>query len=378
MQNTTARSTHSSGLTAARIASLDQFRGYTVLGMFVVNFIGFFTVVPAIFKHHNTYCSYADTIMPQFFFAVGFAYRLTFLRRLATMDRPSVYRRFLKRIAGLIAVGAVLYVGGFAWEQWIQSQPIGWHEFFVRAVRTELFQALVHIGVTSLWIMPVIGGSAAVRIVFAIVSAALQVALSHWFYYDWVMTTPGIDGGVLGFLTWTVPTLAGSLAYDVVASRSGMAGVWRLACWGFVLMALGYGLSCLNLVTPPNAPASHSTAYLLEPPFVPPSRPVNYWTMNQQAGSVSYLTFGAGLSMALLALLVWACDVHGLQIGILRTLGTNALAGYVIHMTLDMAAKPYLSKDGPPGLVLAALAVFLTACYLAIRALETRKIYLRL
>ena len=38
------------------------------------------TVVPAILKHHNTYCSYADTIMPQFFFAVGFAYRLTFLR----------------------------------------------------------------------------------------------------------------------------------------------------------------------------------------------------------------------------------------------------------------------------------------------------------
>jgi predicted acyltransferase len=64
-----------------RIVSLDQFRGYTVAGMLLVNFIGGFTAVPAIFKHHNTYCSYADTIMPQFFFAVGFAYRLTFLRR---------------------------------------------------------------------------------------------------------------------------------------------------------------------------------------------------------------------------------------------------------------------------------------------------------
>ena len=44
--------------------------------------LGVFREVPAILKHHNTYCSYADTIMPQFFFAVGFAYRLTFLRRL--------------------------------------------------------------------------------------------------------------------------------------------------------------------------------------------------------------------------------------------------------------------------------------------------------
>ena len=42
-----------------------------------------------IFKHHNTYCSYADTIMPQFFFAVGFAYRLTFLKRLEGEDRSA-------------------------------------------------------------------------------------------------------------------------------------------------------------------------------------------------------------------------------------------------------------------------------------------------
>jgi uncharacterized membrane protein YeiB len=47
-----------------RIVSLDQFRGYTLLGMFFVNFCGRFEVIPAVFKHHNTYCSYADTIMP--------------------------------------------------------------------------------------------------------------------------------------------------------------------------------------------------------------------------------------------------------------------------------------------------------------------------
>src|SRR5208283_2501206 len=70
----------------SRIVSLDQFRGYTVAGMLLVNFIGEFQAVGAIWKHHNTYCSYADTIMPQFFFAVGFALRLTFLRRLKIPD----------------------------------------------------------------------------------------------------------------------------------------------------------------------------------------------------------------------------------------------------------------------------------------------------
>ncbi len=71
---------------STRIASLDQFRGYTVAGMFLVNFLGGYLATPLLLKHHNTFCSYADTIMPQFFFAVGFAFRLTFGRRALPVD----------------------------------------------------------------------------------------------------------------------------------------------------------------------------------------------------------------------------------------------------------------------------------------------------
>ncbi len=68
-----------------RIVSMDQFRGYTVAGMFVVNFVGGLRGRPEVMKHHNghPYFSYADTIMPSFMFAAGFSYRLTALRRLA-------------------------------------------------------------------------------------------------------------------------------------------------------------------------------------------------------------------------------------------------------------------------------------------------------
>lgn len=364
---------------AARIISLDQFRGYTVLGMFVVNFLGFFAVTPALLKHHNTYCSYADTIMPQFFFAVGFAYRLVFLRRSATMDRSSVYWRFVRRSLGLILLGAFLYVAGAAVDAWLEPAPASAPPFVVRAIRTELFQALVHIGVTCLWIMPVIAAPGSVRIAFAAGSAGLQVVLSHVFYYHWVMTAPGIDGGPLGFLTWSVPTLAGSLAHDIAVDRARRGAVGRLAVWAVGLMLLGYGLSCLNRITPPNSLSGRSLGELfIEPPFVPPSRPVNYWNMNQRAGSVSYLTFGAGLSMGLYALLVWLCDQRGFQLGVLRTLGTNALAGYVIHMIVDRAIKLGARPDWPPSAALAALALFLAICYGCVRALEKRQIYLRL
>ena len=67
-----------------RIVSMDQFRGYTVAGMFVVNFVGGLAVFPEVLKHHNghPYFSYADTIMPSFIFAAGFSLRLATLRRL--------------------------------------------------------------------------------------------------------------------------------------------------------------------------------------------------------------------------------------------------------------------------------------------------------
>jgi hypothetical protein len=229
--------------------------------------------------------------------------------------------------------------------------------------------------------MPVIGARPAVRIAFAAGSAGLQVVLSHWFYYHWVMTFPGIDGGPLGFLTWAVPMLAGSLAYDLLDAGPPAAAIRRLAAWGLVLMLLSYGLACLNRVTPPNQYGGQGLRGLLvEPPFVPPSQPgkENLWTMNQRAGSVSYLTFGSGLSMFLLAAFVWACDVHHVALGVLRTFGSNALAGYVLHMVLDWFFEPWLSHDWPPWACGLSLGLFLACCYLGVRVLEKRGIFLRL
>src|ERR1700728_1961767 len=84
---------------SARIVSMDQFRGYTVAGMFVVNFVGGLNAFPEVMKHHNglPYFSYADTIMPSFLFAAGFSYRLSALRRFARLGAPRAYRHFVVR-----------------------------------------------------------------------------------------------------------------------------------------------------------------------------------------------------------------------------------------------------------------------------------------
>lgn len=86
---------------SGRIVSMDQFRGYTVVGMIVVNFVGGLNAVHDILKHHNVYFSYADTIMPSFMFAAGFSYRLTMTRRRAQTGLGPAYGRAVMRRVGL-------------------------------------------------------------------------------------------------------------------------------------------------------------------------------------------------------------------------------------------------------------------------------------
>jgi len=351
-----------------RIVSLDQFRGYTVAGMLFVNFLGGYQVVPAVFKHHNTYCSYADTIMPQFFFAVGFAYRLTFVGRLAKSGFWTAARAALKRNAGLILLGFVIYHLDGEVKSWAELSRLGVPGFLSQAFRRELFQTLVHIAITSIWIMPLIAAGTAPRAVFMIASAGLHLWLSSRFYFDWAWKLPVIDGGPLGFLTWTIPTLVGSLAYDVMASgRDQGSSMSKLAAWSIVLMGLGYALSCLG-------------GRLAPPPFVPPpsSQAVDLWTMSQRTGSVAYLTFAAGFSLAVYALFVVIADRAGWQSAVFRIFGQNALAAYIIHPMVAGAVKPYLPNDAPAWYVAAGFGLYFAICALFNRYLEKHDLFLKL
>ena len=165
-----------------RIEALDQFRGYTVAGMFLVNFIGSFAVVPAIFKHHRTHCSYADTIMPHFFFAVGFAFRLAFLRNVERHVKAAAIRMAVRRGLGLILVGLVVHQLDGRYNNWQDIENLGWWGFLSHSFRRNVFQALVHIGVTSLWVLPVIGASTRVLWIFIAASGLAHLGLSKWFW----------------------------------------------------------------------------------------------------------------------------------------------------------------------------------------------------
>jgi predicted acyltransferase len=408
------------GVKSPRIVSLDQFRGYTVAGMMLVNFIGDFTVVHPVFQHHNTYFSYADTIMPAFHFAVGFALRLTLLKRLETLGRRAAYGRVVRRCLGLILLSTVLEAAswGRRFTSFAELGQQGIWGVLAGPLKCEFWETLAIIGLTSLWVLPVIAARARTRILFLLGGLALHLVLVHCFYFDFMYARPnalnrlwgaatvkGLDGGPLGFLMWAVPQLAGSLAYDAVAAGWRWPAFARVLGWGLVLFLAGYGLHGLALLYPVTIPPANDegSIQVAESPVVPPpaklaggdvaaripplpfvqptrgeQRQLNYWLMSKRMVTPPYILAATGYCLVIYAFLMLLCDWGSVQIGVFRTLGQNALAAYIIHEVVARAVGVFAPSDSPAWWMWSAFAVFCAITYLFVRHLEKSGIYLRM
>ena len=125
-------------------------------------------------------------------------------------------------VIAAVCVGIVLYHLEGRARSWAELEKLGVGGFFRQAFQRGPFETLVHIGVTSIWILPVIAAGPLARLVYLLFSTALSLVLWHpdfyksavtmagldhehirqvlpiLPYYPWVMTRPGIDGGPLG------------------------------------------------------------------------------------------------------------------------------------------------------------------------------------
>jgi len=374
---------------SGRIVSMDQFRGYTVAGMFVVNFLASYTAIHAVFKHNNTYFSYADSIMPSFIFAVGFSFRLTVLRRRSKWGFFRTYFSYIKRSIALVVVSLMIFGFGGGFKDWHQfrltprrstahmgpgqksaererdaslknaqaeqtndepnaeagdDEPIEalkpepavaaerpqaddeksgepnpddesategdgeeegtseeevapdpllvldadldlkndptqiavadhfgahWKMLGLKLLKADLWETLAIIGVTQIFILPVIAAPAFIRFLAMIACGVGHVYISYRFNWDfvhglsWVYTpaTPvdlsmdaawglqGVrcwDGGFFGIMSWAVAMLAGTLTYDIMSNKKRGKAAMQLLAFGSVMMLLGYGMSCLT------------------------------------------------------------------------------------------------------------------------------------
>src|SRR5262245_54388533 len=360
---------------------MDQFRGYAVAGMFVVNFVGGLTAVHAQLKHNSYYFSLADSIMPGFFFAAGFSFRLTMLRRRERDGAATAYRHAVGRSLALIVLSAAFFGLDTPFASWSQVTSEGVREFFAAVLKARLWNVLAIIGAAQLLVLPVVTAAPRIRVLTAVGFMALHVALSRSFNYEFVYGRPnpldtwwgaaGVrawDGGFFGLVMWAVAMLGGTLAYDLVTTPSADP-VGKLVGIGAGLMAAGYLLSCVG------------TSSLAHLPFVAPDltgREPGYWLMDKRVVTVPFTLFSTGFAFALYGLFVLACDRAGWRLELFRVLGQNPLAAYLLHYPILKSVRAVVPKDAPLWWCLVGLAVFFVITTAFVRYLDRNKLYLRL
>jgi len=344
--------------TAARIESLDQFRGLTVFSMMFVNFFGTYPSAPTMFRHHNLHCTFADVVMPMFLFAVGFAMRLTFPRRVEKLGRAAAYRSAVHRCVALVLLGCVIYRLTGEWNSWKDLQSQFGPSMILQSIKRNPFQALVHIGVASLWVLPVIESGPRVRIAFMFLSAGLFLTADLNGYHQWNRTEPrGIDGGPLGFLSWTIPLLMGTLCCDAVranASNTRIAVAGLLVC-AFATAVMAVGNPTATWPFQPLNPATETTA--------------NPFSMRANNATVTLTAFGGGCSFVIYALCRWLAE-RGWTLSLFDLFGRNALGAYILHDLIDEAFKPFVPRDSPMWYLLVATTGYLFVNWLFVRYMD--------
>lgn len=316
-----------------RIASLDQCRGACILLMIGGNFAGKFAFMPWILTHHKYGVTLAEVFGPVFFLMVGFSYRMSFSRRREALGTAAAVKSALRRYSFIFLLGLLVYFGHF-WD------------------------ALSHIGMAGLLILPVIGAAAWVRAAAAVLFLAVyQVLFLHTGYGTWLMAHEySLNGGPLAALSWGFIILCGTQVYDLWKTADVRHIVGRLVLSGILLCIVGILLS------------------------LPVPGIKDAWPFTRYGMTLPYPVLTSGIALLIYALFYWFCDVKRGWIPLTAPLGANPLLMYAIMGVFIGSSKVVIGLLGEPGFYVAlgsyiGISLF---CYGVARSLYQKGVSLRI
>jgi predicted acyltransferase len=315
-----------------RLPALDQFRGFAILGMVIVNYLARIQIVPSWLKHApDAGLTVADLVAPFFIFAIGLTYRASFERRVEKAGLRTALLHALQRNLVLIGIGAILSAS----------------------------ESMLGIDNHSSWgVLQAIGVAGIINLLFirlplpwtALVGLGLLGSYQYMLDNSWKeLVLHSSHGGILGSLSWaamlTLATVLAGWFFDP-KQRARLFPLAAAAC-----LVGGLFLSTIS-------------------------------SISKNRVSAAYVLVSLGISALLFLVFYLLSERARLRMQLLELWGRNPLALYLLHLLFlglfALPPIPWWYEQAPFLLVLAqaaALIAFLTGTAVW---LERHKIFIKL
>jgi predicted acyltransferase len=211
---------------SGRIPAIDQFRGFAIILMVLVNYLSGIQTIPAYLKHvPDIGMNFPDLGAPVFIFAIGLTYGMSFRRRRAQDGLPAALGHFLRRYLAFIGIGAVITAGQTLLGRELELMDWG---------------VLQAIGAAGLLTLIVIWLPTGPRLFVGLALLALYQTLLDCCWLDLVLGSQ--HGGLIGSLSWAALLILATVMGDIYQEP----GQQRYFPWiSLALLAGGFLLAFL-------------------------------------------------------------------------------------------------------------------------------------